>query len=175
MISGRTSSPALDVGCGGGYLRESGVSQVTGIDIKSGQAVTIVASAEFLPFRDRCFQLLFAGEVIEHLPEPSRAIKDWVRVLGIGGKMIVSTPNGLLVSRSWNPDHIRMFAPSDLKESFRRLGLRHIRSKGTFTGLFSGRKLFRQIPFDGLKMALLRAPVPLMLSYDFFVSGERKN
>jgi 2-polyprenyl-3-methyl-5-hydroxy-6-metoxy-1,4-benzoquinol methylase len=174
MISGRTSSFALDVGCGGGYLRESGVSQVIGIDIKNGQAVTITASAEFLPFRDQCFQLLFAGEVIEHLPEPSRAIKDWVRVLGIGGRMIISTPNGLLVSRSWNPDHIRMFTPRDLKKSLRRLGLRHIRSKGIFTGLVSGRRLFRQIPFDGLKMALLKAPVPLTLSYDFFIRGEKE-
>jgi SAM-dependent methyltransferase len=174
FIAGRTSSSALDVGCGGGYLRESGVSSVVGIDISNGQAVTILASAEFLPFREDCFQLLFAGEVIEHLNDPARALKDWVRVLGKGGRMIISTPNGLLVSRSWNPDHRRMFTPRDIKRTIRSLGLRNARANGIFTGLFSGRRLFRLLPLDSLKMALLRTPVPLVLSYDFFISAEKK-
>jgi SAM-dependent methyltransferase len=165
---------ALDVGCGGGYLQEVGVSRAVGIDISNGQAVTIVASAEFLPFRDQCFQLLFAGEVIEHLNDPGRALKDWVRVLGKGGRMIVSTPNGLLVSRVWNPDHRRMFSPRDLKNAIGLLGLGNAHSNGIFTGLFSGRRLFRWIPLDSLKMALLRIPVPLMFSYDFFISAEKE-
>jgi SAM-dependent methyltransferase len=174
LLSGRLSSLALDVGCGGGYLRESGLSEVVGIDIKSGQAVTIRASAEFLPFRDQCFQLVFAGEVIEHLNEPGQALRDWARVLGKGGRIIISTPNGLLVNRSWNPDHRRMFAPRDLKLAIGLLGFGIIRSNATFTGLFSGKRLFRWVPLDGLKMAMLRLPVPLLLSYDFFISAEKE-
>ena len=173
MIVGRNASLALDVGCGGGYLRESGVSSVVGIDITNGQAVTILASAEFLPFRDQCFQLIFAGEVIEHLGKPGLALKDWVRVLGEAGKIVISTPNGILVDRVWNPDHRRMFAPRDLKRSIRLLGLGTIRTSAIFTGLFSGKRLFRWIPIDGLKMAILRVPVPLFLSYDFFISAEK--
>jgi SAM-dependent methyltransferase len=174
LIAGRGSSLALDVGCGGGYLRESGVSRAIGIDIRRGQAVTVVASAEFLPFRDQCFQLLFAGEVIEHLKEPARAIKDWGRVLGNDGRMILSTPNGILVDRTWNPDHLRMFTPRDVKQAIRLLGFGITQSKGIFTGLISGRRIFRWIPIEGLKLTVLRLPVPLMLSYDFFISAEKK-
>jgi len=164
----------LDVGCGGGYLRENGVFEVVGIDIKRGEAVTILASAEFLPFKDQCFHLVFAGEVIEHLNEPVQALRDWVRVMGKGGRIIISTPNGLLVNRLWNPDHRRMFAPRDLKHAIALLGLGVIHSYAIFTGLFSGKRLFRWIPLDGLKMTLLRLPIPLMLSYDFFISAEKE-
>ncbi len=174
LIAGQQSSFALDVGCGGGYLKEIGVSEVVGIDITTSRAVTVIASAEYLPFRDQSFELLFAGEVIEHLSEPGRALKDWVRVLGKAGRVIISTPNGILVDRSWNPDHRRMFTARDLRHAIELLGFGTIRSTGIFTGLFSGKRLFRWIPLEGFKMAALRLPVPLMLSYDFFISAEKK-
>jgi hypothetical protein len=67
-----------------------------------------------------------------------------------------------------------MFAPRDLKNVIGLLGLGNAHSNGIFTGLFSGRRLFRWIPLDSLKMALLRIPVPLMFSYDFFISAEKE-
>ena len=155
-------------------MKEIGVSEVVGIDITTSRAVTVIASAEYLPFRDQSFELLFAGEVIEHLSEPGRALKDWVRVLGKAGRVIISTPNGILVDRSWNPDHRRMFTARDLRHAIELLGFGTIRSTGIFTGLFSGKRLFRWIPLEGFKMAALRLPVPLMLSYDFFISAEKK-
>lgn len=173
LVSGRMSSSALDVGCGTGMLKMMGLSKIVGIDLRNGQEVTVLASAEYLPFRDQSFQLVFAGEVIEHLDAPRRALRDWVRVLENGGSMIISTPNGLLVSRSWNPDHRHMLAPGDLTKTLARLGLRVNYARGFFTGLISGRRVFRWIPFDTVKMTLLRLPVPLSLSYDLFISAEK--
>ena len=170
----RRFSSGLDVGCAAGILKIMGFSEVIGLDIVSGSNVTILASAECLPFRDESFQFVFAGEVIEHLSEPLQALKEWVRVLEDRGRMVISTPNGLLVNvYSGNPEHKRMFAPDDLCATIHRLGLDVTYTRGIFTGLVSGRRLFRWIPFASLKMALLRLPVPLMLSYDFFVGGEK--
>jgi 2-polyprenyl-3-methyl-5-hydroxy-6-metoxy-1,4-benzoquinol methylase len=174
LVSGKISSSALDVGCGAGMLRMMGLSKIIGIDLRNGQEVTVLASAEYLPFRGQCFQLVFAGEVIEHLDAPGRALGDWVRVLEKGGRIIVSTPNGLLVSRSWNPDHRRMLAPRDLTKTMRRLGLRVTYAKGFFIALLPGRRIFRWIPFDSVKMLLLRLPVPISLSYDLFISAEKR-
>jgi SAM-dependent methyltransferase len=171
----RQFSSGLDVGCAAGILNIMGFSNVIGIDIVGGSNVTVLASAEYLPFRTEAFQLVFAGEVIEHLREPVRALKEWVRVLRKGGKMIISTPNGLRVNvYSGNPEHKRMFGPHDLCRTLRRMGLDVTYTKGIFTGLVSGRRLFRWIPFANVKMALLRFPIPMTLSYDFFIGAEKR-
>jgi SAM-dependent methyltransferase len=174
LIPTRQFSSALDVGCAAGILKIIGLSDVTGIDIRAGRSVTVLASGEYLPFRDESFQLVFAGEVIEHLREPLQALKEWVRVLKDGGRMVISTPNGLRVSvHGGNPEHKRMFAPCDLTRTIRRLGLDVIYTKGIFVSLVSGRRLFRWIPLASLKMLLLRLPVPLTLSYSVFIGAEK--
>jgi 2-polyprenyl-3-methyl-5-hydroxy-6-metoxy-1,4-benzoquinol methylase len=170
----RRFSSALDVGCGEGLLKSMGLPGVVGIDIVPGPSVTILASGEYLPFRDESFQLVFAGEVIEHLSNPGGALKDWVRVLTGGGKMVISTPNGLRVKvTGGHPEHKRMFSPKDLGRALQRLGMTAVHSTGIFTGLVSGRRLFRRIPFGTLKTALLRFPVPASLSHNVFISAEK--
>jgi 2-polyprenyl-3-methyl-5-hydroxy-6-metoxy-1,4-benzoquinol methylase len=86
-------SMALDVGCAGGFLRSIGLTNIIGIDVRVTGAVTVRASAENLPFRDQVFDLVFAGEVLEHLNLPAQALNDWVRVLRDGGRLGLSTPN----------------------------------------------------------------------------------
>jgi SAM-dependent methyltransferase len=174
LIMKRYFSSALDIGCGEGLLKSLGLPRVVGIDIRPGPNVTILASGEHLPFRDESFQLVFAGEVVEHLSDPAGALRDWVRALQYGGKMVISTPNGLRVKvTGGHPEHKRMFSPADLSRALQRLGMNSIHCTGIFTGLVSGRRLFRRIPFEALKTALLRFPVPASLSHNFFVSAER--
>lgn len=52
-----------------------------------------VFDAAALPFRDERFDALFAGEVIEHVPDVRAALGEWRRVLKPGGMAIVTTPN----------------------------------------------------------------------------------
>ena len=151
-----------------------GLTGVVGIDIRPGPNVTILASADYLPFRSESFQLIFAGEVLEHLSDPARAITDWVRVLKKDGRMVISTPNGLRVSvTGGHPEHKRMFAPNDLNRTLQRLGMTAVHTTGIFIALVSGRRLFRRIPFEALKIALLRFPVPVSLSHDVFISAQK--
>jgi SAM-dependent methyltransferase len=44
------------------------------------RAVDIVASGDDLPFEDDAADFVFASHVLEHFPDPIRALKEWLRV-----------------------------------------------------------------------------------------------
>jgi SAM-dependent methyltransferase len=56
-------------------------------------ALTVVqARLEALPFASACFQVAFALDVLEHLPDERPALRELHRVLQAGGYLIVSVP-----------------------------------------------------------------------------------
>jgi ubiquinone/menaquinone biosynthesis C-methylase UbiE len=96
----------LDVGCGTGFLalllaRQGHV--VTGIDIASemldraqakpqslGLAVDFqLLDADRLPFSDHSFDLVVERHVIWTMPEPTRALEEWSRVLRPGAHLVL--------------------------------------------------------------------------------------
>jgi len=172
MIIGEHTESALDVGSGSGLLSSLGINSVS-FDVTPHSGVTLVASAEALPFRDSSFSLIFAGEVIEHLRHPKRALRDWIRVLKTDGTLIISTPNGILVRVEGNRlDHIFTFSPNGLEEGLRGLGLSVESIRTIYTGLF-GKRVFRFLPKRS-KMSILRFPVPRVLSYDIFIKSRKE-
>lgn len=52
-----------------------------------------VFDAAAIPFQDGQFDALFAGEVIEHVTDVERTLREWRRVLRPGGVAIITTPN----------------------------------------------------------------------------------
>ena len=98
----------LDVGCGDGFFLQAikaqgnGRSRLAGIEV-SPEAVQValrrgfecvVGSAdEPLPFPDESFDLVFAGEVIEHLVDPDMMLAEVRRVLDRNGWLLLTTPN----------------------------------------------------------------------------------
>jgi SAM-dependent methyltransferase len=44
------------------------------------RAVDVVAPGDDLPFEDDAFDFVFTSHVIEHFPDPIRALKEWLRV-----------------------------------------------------------------------------------------------
>jgi SAM-dependent methyltransferase len=52
-----------------------------------------VFDASQLPFGDAAFDAVFAGEVIEHVPDARSTLREWWRVLKPGGIAIITTPN----------------------------------------------------------------------------------
>jgi SAM-dependent methyltransferase len=73
----------------------------------------LVADALPLPFRDGAFDAVFAGELIEHLPDPRPGVAEFRRVLGAGGTLILTTPNRRRLAnladrseRPYSPDHL---------------------------------------------------------------------
>jgi len=144
------------------------------MDIRLSHAVTVRASAESLPFRDQIFDLVFAGEVLEHLNAPAQALNEWTRVLRAGGNFCLSTPNGRLVKLKGNhPEHKHLFTAGDLEICLARRGIKRIKVRAIFVSLVSGRRLFEFLHWKTLKTFLLRFPVPSSISYDLFLAGVK--
>ncbi|MCW4020880.1 MAG: class I SAM-dependent methyltransferase [Candidatus Bathyarchaeota archaeon] len=98
----------LDLGCGTGEFMNMVASldekvKVWGVDVSS-LAVSKVREKGFesfvvdvnwqkLPFPKRFFDIIYLGDVIEHLLDPDFMIKEVKRTLRAGGFLVLTTPN----------------------------------------------------------------------------------
>jgi SAM-dependent methyltransferase len=55
--------------------------------------VDVVAEADCLPFEDSSQDYVVSSHVIEHLPDPIKALKEWVRVIRPGGIILAIIPH----------------------------------------------------------------------------------
>ncbi len=129
----------LEVGCGTGGLlvaaARSGRS-IVGTDIATRWLVVarrrltdrgvhvplFGVEAERLPWPDGTFDCVVADSVLEHLDDPSRALREWSRVVRPGGRLLVWSPNRLSIGtdphvglwglgflpRIWIPSYVQM-------------------------------------------------------------------
>jgi len=86
----------LDVGCGRRPYEKTyfaAAKKYVGADYLSDRSrPDVICSALRLPFADRSFETVVSTEVLEHVPDPLRTLKEMRRVLKPGGHLILSTP-----------------------------------------------------------------------------------
>jgi SAM-dependent methyltransferase len=133
----------LDAGCGIGYgaaiLNEAG-ARVVGVDA-SAEAIAraragypgpdyLVGDVLSLPFADASFDVITCLEVIEHVDDPQRLVRELARMLRRGGALFLSTPNARMerlhergIGSAENPYHLSPFRPGRLRRLVRRAGL----------------------------------------------------
>jgi SAM-dependent methyltransferase len=120
----RSNCVVLDVGCGGGtYLKgvmtRSGCFGV-GVDprpIKSGIPL-VKAVAEYLPFREGCFDMIFTTASIDHFQNPQRFVSETDSVLRRNGYFAVL--QSLDNKEDNDPTHLHAFSERTLLFLFRR-------------------------------------------------------
>jgi SAM-dependent methyltransferase len=86
----------LDVGCGRKPYKDkyfSAAASYIGVDYLTDRSQPdIVASALDLPLDSESFDTVVSTEVLEHVPDPLRALREMHRVLKPSGYLILSTP-----------------------------------------------------------------------------------
>ena len=110
---GRRGARLLEIGSGLGHLvaQLEDSFETYGMDlnywaVKESQAVIRkselqTASAEELPFRAGAFNVVIIKHIVEHLPNPEKAIAEIGRVTEKGGTLILATPNLDSLLKPW--------------------------------------------------------------------------
>jgi SAM-dependent methyltransferase len=127
----------LDLGCRYGALTRAYArgNQVTGVDVDRealAEAAKLGIDTQWadvdvpLPFEDASFDVVVAGELLEHVRDPARLVAEAKRVLRPGGQLVASVPNAFrlknrlrfLVGRKpeEDPTHLHMFSPAEVRE-----------------------------------------------------------
>jgi SAM-dependent methyltransferase len=137
-LSSFLSSPKriVDVGCGTGELleivRNAGNSRIEGVE-PSPEAVRIARETRNIPihpgtleqarFDSASIDTVLMSHVLEHLPSPSKTLREVARILKPGGAVIIWVPNAnsfaaRILGRYWMgwdvPRHLYSFTPGSL-------------------------------------------------------------
>jgi len=93
----------LDAGCGTTstvtpFVVDTGC-RVVGVDVdprlaqNTASILKIRGRLEQLPLPDESFDLIISRYVMEHLPQPLPVFREMARILRLGGKLVILTPN----------------------------------------------------------------------------------
>jgi SAM-dependent methyltransferase len=98
----------LDVGCGvKPYLPFFATArEYVGVDVVPTEYADVVGSIEQLPVEDASFDVVLCIQVLEHVDDPARAIRELHRVTRPGGRVLLST-HGTQVFHPNPNDHWR--------------------------------------------------------------------
>ncbi len=91
------------------------VPQATGVDMDYPGY-----DGHTLPFADGSQDAVFSSHCLEHVDECGTTLREWFRVLKVGGYLVLAVPHKYLYERRqtppsrWNLDHRRFFTPATL-------------------------------------------------------------
>jgi SAM-dependent methyltransferase len=126
----------LDLGCRDGALTRAYAAGNDLVGVDADRDALAAASElgiethwadldEPLPFEDASFDVVVAGELLEHLRDPRRLVGEARRVLRPGGTFVASVPNAYRVKNRLrflagrkpedDPTHLQMFSADDVR------------------------------------------------------------
>jgi SAM-dependent methyltransferase len=169
----------LDVGCRAGALTRSYLdgNTVVGVDVDREALAeaarlgieTVWADAQRrLPFEDETFDVVVAGEVLEHLALPQAFVDEAFRLLRPGGTLVGSVPNAFRlknrlrflagVSPLDDPTMLQLLSPDDLRALLRGFEEPRLEFVASRWIRLHARLMANVIVFSGRKPDRSRAP-----------------
>ncbi len=189
----------LDVGCGVKpyYPYFAAAAEYTGVDVGDNPQADLRGTAEELPVEDGSYDLVLCLQVLEHVDDPDRAVRELHRVTRPGGRVLAST-HGTQVYHPHPADHWR-WTHTGLERLFARNGdwrslsvrpgagtcaclgmllaeavdLLTQRLHVTWLGLLVNRGVNAAAAAVDARVPLLREPVPGSLFANYHVVAER--
>jgi len=194
----RDNAKILDVGTGTGKtttLFKTEHNKVTGVDIVDLRNSEYANNYDFklengleLSFPDESFDLVVSFDVIEHIEEGGKFIKEMMRVLKVGGKILIGTPSRLRIAnigrimlgknlsfpRYYGTSeelgdivHVHEYTVQELMKILQDCGADILESKGFLLGMYL---------FGGKGQGFLRAPKFLNnFAQHLFALGVKKH
>jgi len=167
----------LDLGCGEGLFLSYAVRagyRAFGADIsalaletaKETGVPVVLCDATAVPFGDETFEIVTCFDVLEHLRDPSVALREIGRVLRRGGLFVMSTPNTTSIGRKWKGEnwfayqdvtHVSLLSPKDWSEALHRAQLLPVKE---FWDVLWDPPYFRRIP-RGVQLVVFKPLLPL--------------
>jgi 2-polyprenyl-3-methyl-5-hydroxy-6-metoxy-1,4-benzoquinol methylase len=148
----------LDVGCGEGFFAAALVragAEVVAVDVaaeplrrarsnRPALDLRLVEPEAPLPLEDASFDVVWAGETIEHVADTAQWLSELRRVLRSGGLLLISTPDHPPLSRLWaglsraafqarfdpRADHLRFYTRQLLAELLADFGFAEVTVSG---------------------------------------------
>lgn len=130
----------LDIGCGSGFYQKDKLVKFRGsvnVDILKPQKYIpnfVLGDSHLLPFKKDSFDKVYMVDLIEHLENPSKALKESFRVLKNHGYIFLITPNCMNIwkvlrvfkSGFYSPhkEHIATYGIPELKQLLNRIGFK---------------------------------------------------
>ena len=167
-LGSRSGGPILDLGCGtGGFLAAIGSdgAPAWGLDIAMrwllvarkrldeaglGHVRLVCGCAERLPFRDRGFASIVAGDVIEHVGDQAATLAEGHRALAPGGRLFLAAPNRFSLA---SEPHVQVWGVGFLPRRWMAAYVRKVRNVDfraiRTLGLGEWRRLLARSPFGG--------------------------
>ncbi|MDP2778164.1 MAG: class I SAM-dependent methyltransferase, partial [Anaerolineales bacterium] len=102
----------------------------------AGRAFLQTAGAQQLPFTNHSFNVVIIKHIVEHLPDPAKAIQEIGRVTEKDGILIFDTPNLGSLLKPWkgdkwigyqDPTHISLKQPQEWLDLIRSAGFRPLK------------------------------------------------
>lgn len=175
----------LEIGCSGGpllnLLLSQGYSQVVGID-NSKEAIRLCKDRGFKNvflmdgvkpnLNNKEFDLIIASDVLEHIQEDQKAVKEWKEILKRGGVIICFVPALKILWSKHDEDnkHCRRYTKHDLIYLFKKNGFKIIRSSYWNVTLFVPALLFRYLTKIFLKKFSISQLKQSNLLLNFFLT-----
>ena len=127
----------LEIGCSSGIflqlLKQKGYNHVTGIDISKQaianckrqrlQSVSVMDGAQ-TKFKTSQFDVIIASDVLEHIKQDTKALKEWKRILKPNGLLIVFVPAFPLLwsQHDVHNQHCRRYTKTTLRQLLSQAG-----------------------------------------------------
>ena len=134
---------SIDIGCGssscahGSMNLDTNKAKLSFLKRRQPWKKVGIGSIDDIPHKDSSLDCVLCIEVIEHLPDPQKAMEEMNRVLKPGGQLVLATPDfgsriwrliewtyGLTMRNGYHEDHISPFTKESILELGRTNGFR---------------------------------------------------